>query len=305
MDARIIFAACLQALTTATLAWTEAETNDVVHELVRIYSRRTSDARDDWLKAGNVIDCGPVDGEFEDLPRFEHLAWPTFESLFGYEESTNVSCWSEWTSADRQSAFWGFLAGLTNRNWAVDPPRLIQDAVGILDFCRDFECTNAVPVAKMAMVADGAPMPVRIAAAQTYFKVAGDRLERNDVAANIITNGIGPSGCGAREWSLFREGVYSLCCDALDADCQANITNYVHEGARMLYSNLESPSRAVELDMLLLKAYPMYVMSSNRLVVATTGLSSRSPAQTLVEYFTNITNQLFNAPQPLPVVNGL
>ena len=48
-----------------------------------------------------------------------------------------------------------------------------------------------------------------------------------------------------------------------------------------------------------------YSMSSNRLVIAQKGLSNDRPARSLVEYFSPITNQLINAAQPLPVVDGL
>jgi len=295
----IVITALASVLATSALAWTEAETNSVAHELIRLYGYRTSVERQNWLKAGNVIDCGMVDGVMEELPRFERIAWPTAEDLFGYEMSTNVPGWNEWTSSDRRNAFAKFLSGLANCNWAIVQPLEIEDAVNALELCRGLGCTNTTPVAKKMTMSVSAPMPVRIAAAQLYFELAGDKLERDALAEAIVTNN------HARDTRLLREGVYALQCNALSEDYDLNHTNGVHESARMLYSNLEFPSRAVDLDALLLKIYPTYSMSSNRLVVAQKGLSNNRPARSSVEYFSPITNQLLNATQPLPVVDGL
>ena len=284
---------------SSALAWTEAETNSVVHELIRLYGHRAAVERQNWLKAGNVIDCGLVDGVMEELPRFERIAWPTAEDLFGYEMSTNVPGWNEWSSSDRRNAFGKFISGLTNCNWAVVQQLEIEDAVNALELCRGLGCTNATPVAKEMTMSVDAPMSVRIAAAQLYFELSGNQLERDALTEAIVTNK------HVQDTRLFREGVYALQCNALSEDYDENRTNGVHESARMLYSNLEFPSRAEDLDALLLKIYPTYSMSSNRLVVAQKGLSNNRPARSLVEYFSPITNQLLNAAQPLPVVDGL
>ena len=299
MYAKTIITALVFVLATSALAWTEAETNSVVHELIRLYGNRAAVERQNWLKAGNVIDCGSVDGVMEELPRFERIAWPTAEDLFGYEMSTNVPGWNEWSSSDRRNAFGKFISGLTNCNWAVVQQLEIEDAVNALELCRGLGCTNATPVAKEMTMSVDAPMSVRIAAAQLYFELSGNQLERDALAEAIVTNK------HVQDTRLFREGVYALQCNALSEDYDENRTNGVHESARMLYSNLEFPSRAVDLDALLLKIYPTYSMSSNRLVVAQKGLSNNRPARSLVEYFSPITNQLLNAAQPLPVVDGL
>ena len=299
MYAKTIITALVFVLATSALAWTEAETNSVVHELIRLYGNRAAVERQNWLKAGNVIDCGSVDGVMEELPRFERIAWPTAEDLFGYEMSTNVPGWNEWSSSDRRNAFGKFISGLTNCNWAVVQQLEIEDAVNALELCRGLGCTNATPVAKEMTMSVDAPMSVRIAAAQLYFELSGNQLERDALTEAIVTNK------HVQDTRLFREGVYALQCNALSEDYDENRTNGVHESARMLYSNLEFPSRAVDLDALLLKIYPTYSMSSNRLVVAQKGLSNNRPARSLVEYFSPITNQLLNAAQPLPVVDGL
>ena len=299
MYAKTIITALVFVLATSALAWTEAETNSVVHELIRLYGHRAAVERQNWLKAGNVIDCGLVDGVMEELPRFERIAWPTAEDLFGYEMSTNVPGWNEWSSSDRRNAFGKFISGLTNCNWAVVQQLEIEDAVNALELCRGLGCTNATPVAKEMTMSVDAPMSVRIAAAQLYFELSGNQLERDALTEAIVTNK------HVQDTRLFREGVYALQCNALSEDYDENRTNGVHESARMLYSNLEFPSRAVDLDALLLKIYPTYSMSSNRLVVAQKGLSNNRPARSLVEYFSPITNQLLNAGQPLPVVDGL
>ena len=299
MYAKTIITALVFVLATSALAWTEAETNSVVHELIRLYGHRAAVERQNWLKAGNVIDCGSVDGVMEELPRFERIAWPTAEDLFGYEMSTNVPGWNEWSSSDRRNAFGKFISGLTNCNWAVVQQLEIEDAVNALELCRGLGCTNATPVAKEMTMSVDAPMSVRIAAAQLYFELSGNQLERDALTEAIVTNK------HVQDTRLFREGVYALQCNALSEDYDENRTNGVHESARMLYSNLEFPSRAEDLDALLLKIYPTYSMSSNRLVVAQKGLSNNRPARSLVEYFSPITNRLLNAAQPLPVVDGL
>ena len=305
MCAKKVIVVLVSVLSVSALAWTEAETNSVVHELIRLYGHRIAVERQNWIKAGNVIDCGAVDGVMEELPRFERIAWPTAESLFGYSASTNVPGYGDWTPRDRHCAFWNLLSSLTNCNWSAAQQSEVQDAIGELEICRGLEFTNATSVARELAHSAKTPMPVRVTAVQMFFELSGDRQGRNALSACILTNGIAHTVGDGRDMNLLREGVYALQCDALNGDINLNHTNGVHESARMLYSNLEFPSRAIDLDSLLLKLYPMYIISSNRLAVAQKGLSAKRPTMQLVEYFSPITNLLMNAAQPLPEVDGL
>lgn len=305
MCIKVTVATFVSVIAVSALAWTEAETNSVVRELISLYGRRNVEAIQDWMKAGNVVDFGPLTEEVEELPRFERIAWPTAESLFGYPVSTNIAGWCDWSSDDRRRAFEVFLSSLTNRDWSVAQQSDIRDAVGALELCRGFDMTNATSIAKELTASARVPILLRVSAAQLYFGFSGDRSERNGLVADILTNRIACAGISKWDMNQLREGVYALQCDALNGDIDANLTNGVYESVRMLYSNLDFPSRAEDLDALLLKLYPTYVTSSNRLAVAQKLLSSNIPASHIVEYFSPITNMLMNSAQPLPAVDGL
>ena len=305
MRAKKVIVALVSVLSVSALAWTEAETNSVVHEMIRLYGHRIAVERQNWIKAGNVIDCGMVDGVMEELPQFERIAWPTAESLFGYSASTDVPGYGDWTPVDRHCAFWNMLSSLTNCNWSAAQQSEVQGAVGALEICRGLDFTNSTSVARELAYSAQTPMSVRITAVQLFFELSDDRQERNALAACILTNGIAHPLSVGRDMNVLQEGVYALQCDALNGDINLNHTNGVYESAHILYRNLEFSSRAKDLDSLLLRLYPTYAISSNRLAVARKGLSAKCPAPQLAEYFSPITNQLLNAAQPLPEVEGL
>ena len=78
-------------------------------------------------------------------------------------------------------------------------------------------------------------------------------------------------------------------------------TNLAVHGASALYRGIGRDPRIISLDKLLLKTHPNYQTSSNRLHLALCSLSS-DPADS---YFTNVTNALLNANEPLLWVDGL
>ena len=86
---------CLIALSASALGWTEAETNAVVREMVGIAQRQLESEAS--IGSDNIV--------FPPVPEVE-----TFDDLFLTERQTQLSFWSQWTPAERRTAFENFLA---------------------------------------------------------------------------------------------------------------------------------------------------------------------------------------------------
>lgn len=102
-----------------------------------------------------------------------------------------------------------------------------------------------------------------------------------------------------------RRRVYDAYSNKLGLAYDAGQTNLARNGAVALYHGLSDHVGARSLDALLLRVFPGYAASSNRLRVATLALASDPSEEWTSGYFANITNQLLNATQPLPTVDGL
>lgn len=99
--------------------------------------------------------------------------------------------------------------------------------------------------------------------------------------------------------------MYDAYSNKLGLAYDAGQTNLARSGAVALYHGLSDHVGARSLDVLLLLVFPDYAVSSNRLRVATLALASDPSEEWTSGYFANITNQLLNATQPLPTVDGL
>ena len=88
------------------------------------------------------------------------------------------------------------------------------------------------------------------------------------------------------------------------------VSAVVTNAARAMYENRGTIDHLRAVDLLMLRVWPDYVSSSNRLVVAELAiaqtLGDERPEDALVRnYFAPVTNQLMNAAQPLPEVEAL
>ena len=278
-------------------AWTEAETNAVVRELVAVAALQLES--EESIESDCIIDPPePV--------------VTTYESLFATNRQAQLPYWNQWTPADRKTAFENFLAetsrGVSHEGISADRALL---------FCLDRDFAGALIPARDMLLSTNISADCRSVAASIYTKFAAPTEERTRFVEAIITNKIALVDDHARLlWKYGRNKEREVrsnrvlgLCEALERDYDAGMTNLVVQGASMLYRSVDEPYNAYDLDRLFLKVFPSYATSSNRLEVAMlgmrTGLHSGVVNDAGINVFSPITNQLLNAAQPLPVVGGL
>ena len=292
MTAIIVGAAMLKAQ-----AWTAAETNAVVRELVAIAALQLES--EESIESDCIVDP-------------PEPAVTTYESLFAANWQTQLPYWNQWTSAERRSAFENFLyetsRGVTHTEIPAEKAFL---------FCLDRDFAGAFIPARDMLTATNVSAECRSVAASIYTKFAAPTDERTRFVESLITNKIVFANSraeflwnyGLNKERTVRSNLILGFCEALERDYDAGMTNLVVQGASMLYRCADEPYNAYDMDKLFLKVFPPYSVSSNRLVVAMLGLKPGLNGGVLdesgVNIFSPITNQLLNAVQPLPEVEGL
>lgn len=278
-------------------AWTTAETNAVVRELVSVAALQLES--EESIDGDCIID--PPDPVVT-----------TYESLFATNRQAQLPYWNQWTPADRKTAFENFLAetsrGVSHEGISADRALL---------FCLERDFAGALIPARDMLLSTNVSADCRSVAASVYTKFATPTEERTRFVEAIITNKIVLVDDRARLlWKYgrnkereVRSNLVLGLCEALERDYDAGMTNLVVQGASMLYRSVDEPYNAYHLDQLFLKVFPSYATSSNRLEVAMLGmrpgLRSGVVNDAGINIFSAITNQLLNAAQPLPVVDGL
>ena len=278
-------------------AWTTAETNAVVRELVSVAALQLES--EESIDGDCIID--PPDPVVT-----------TYESLFATNRQAQLPYWNQWTPADRKTAFENFLAetsrGVSHEGISADRALL---------FCLERDFAGALIPARDMLLSTNVSADCRSVAASVYTKFATPTEERTRFVEAIITNQIVLVDDRARLlWKYgrnkereVRSNLVLGLCEALERDYDAGMTNLVVQGASMLYRSVDEPYNAYHLDRLFLKVFPSYATSSNRLEVAMLGmrpgLRSGVVNDAGINIFSAITNQLLNAAQPLPVVDGL
>ena len=278
-------------------AWTTAETNAVVRELVSVAALQLES--EESIDGDCIID--PPDPVVT-----------TYESLFATNRQAQLPYWNQWTPADRKTAFENFLAetsrGVSHEGISADRALL---------FCLERDFAGALIPARDMLLSTNVSADCRSVAASVYTKFAMPTEERTRFVEAIITNKIVLVDDRARLlWKYgrnkereVRSNLVLGLCEALERDYDAGMTNLVVQGASMLYRSVDEPYNAYHLDRLFLKVFPSYATSSNRLEVAMLGmrpgLRSGVVNDAGINIFSAITNQLLNAAQPLPVVDGL
>jgi hypothetical protein len=278
-------------------AWTTAETNAVVRELVSVAALQLES--EESIDGDCIID--PPDPVVT-----------TYESLFATNRQAQLPYWNQWTPADRKTAFENFLAetsrGVSHEGISADRALL---------FCLERDFAGALIPARDMLLSTNVSADCRSVAASVYTKFATPTEERTRFVEAIITNKIVLVDDRARLlWKYgrnkereVRSNLVLGLCEALERDYDAGMTNLVVQGASMLYRSVDEPYNAYHLDRLFLKVFPSYATSSNRLEVAMLGmrpgLRSGVVNDAGINIFSAITNQLLNAAQPLPVVDGL
>lgn len=274
-------------------AWTTAETNAVVRELTEVANRQL-----EW----EAMKLGDDDMVLPPTPPAN-----AFNDLFVSERVSNLPYWGQWTPADRKAAFTNFVeeipAGTASRYGAS-----MMDA---LRFCFRKDYTNSLGLAMAILQSPVASADCKIEAAIAFSSIAPPSEDRNNFAFGIVTNRVTFSNkyvrakwlCSQDRWVV--PAMFSGMCDALSRDYDAGHTNIAQSGAAILYRNLQEQYCAKGLDEMMVKVYPTYVISSNRLAIACAAIDSGEIDVGVKGYFIDVTNQLLNASQPLPVVDGL
>ena len=226
------------------------------------------------------------------------MTFPTYESLFEVDIPEDRTG-HDWTDVEKKDAFERFLAEiprLSQTNSVRDLRFLAETALG---FCRDRDAAHVLDFAEGILASS---CNVGMADAVAIFKAkAIPSVQVNELVEAAITNRLTSyySEVLARDYAVKLRSVH----ESIDG---VVITN----GTKMLVRVGCSGSAARQLDKLLAAVYPEYCGSSNRLALAIRALEDLSDRRnfcdkTVRPYFETITNQLQNAPRPLPDVTAL
>ena len=278
---KILLLAMQISFCARSYAWTEAETNEVGLALASVIALTPEDCE--------LVDYGGNDDEPLDEP------FPTFGSLF--EES--FPCAQDWTPEAKRAAFFHYLDTL---------PSLVTNGVfcgdewyasSALGFCRAKGDSSTLPSALRVIAAVHMPKSCQNEAVGILGKWGQASESMNDCLSSVVTNG----DCLTDHYA--RKNLYYDYCLKLGDAYDAGSTNLARSGAAVLYRGVRNHSGAYCIDALLLRLYPEYAASSNRLHVAMRALSTDPKDEWANGSFIAITNALLNAEQPLPVVEGL
>ena len=279
-----VILATLTASAVATLsAWTEAETNAVGNALAELTA----------LSSGGDEPPLPPDDPTANEPLDE--PYPTFESLF----DADMACASGWTAAEKRAAFFYYLGTITNLVSDGSFTGNVWHADAAFAFCRVKGCSESLPSALGVLVSPNMPPSIELEASHIFGMFAVPSEQMNMAVASMTAN----TNCLKESHS--RANIYADYCGKLAQAYDAGHTNLARTGASILYRNLRGHDGAKSLDVLLQKTFLRYSTSSNRLHLAQIALASDPSEEWTSGYFANITNQLINAAQPLPAVDGL
>lgn len=278
----IAVAVCLTAQ-----AWTEAETNAVVRQLVSM----------------TIPDCDNIEESapagWDESQSFDD-AFPTFDSLFEMTvEPVEKDASQGWTIAEKKAAFDNYLATFPSLQDKGPFSSVGVEEAYVLYFCRDKDYTNALGCAKAVLAATNTPAVCKRAAADIFSKFADASDETLDYIQAVLTN----ANC-LLDYNV-RISFFDSSVERLNAALDRGSTNTARNASSTLLGVLNGDAAGRTLDAFLLRAYEDYGGSSNRLALACSTLSANPQNPVAFAYFTPITNMLLNAEQPLPVVEGL
>lgn len=220
-------------------------------------------------------------------------------------------CWSRdaffdffvtngWTRADCEMAFDKYCVWVSTNDmttFSIDDAAIAKCMVGQ---CEDMNYTNAVdtirtyamnPTALSRSAAISAAVRLGGVDAASAAFIETFATNRMDVSAHDVSYAIG-------EYCDKLKAIDTNDVAAVEVRCGC---------ARFFYVHRANLSCAYALDGLLVHSFPGYAVSSNRLDYALFVLSwsDNNQWRALHDHFAGITNQLLNAEQPLPGVDGL
>ena len=258
-------------------AHTEAETNEMVRLMVETVSEH--DNSDDLISD---------DGESSE----EVDSYASMDGVFSGDFGTG------WTPADRKNAFDAYLMRIANSNNSSLTDIERELAENALRFSSDRFYTNTINAALAICANSNAPCR------EVAWEVVSDRAESspsmNSLVANACTNALLRPSRGS--WSYF---CYSYS-QKLNSAADRGMMDTARDGAKILYPAVNADWVEIPIDTLLVRCFPQYAVSSNRLALANLYLSVNHGGIFPVDiYFADVTNQLHQAAQPLPVVPEL
>lgn len=227
------------------------------------------------------------------------ILYPTMESVFSCQLPSNVSA-SAWSPAERRQAFFDHLDNISKTNVALVSEDYIRTGSYAFLCCDVKGYTNVLPYARRVLHSPHAPC--KGAALTCLLQLAEPAGDVTAIVVDAQTNRVDFSD-EDRNHAL---SGYVQSLNALPEERRQIVTN----AACALYQHRTSIRSLQTLDVALVNAIPDYAESSNRLVVANLALSrvGENPdweGGFVARYFVPITNQLMNAPQPLPEVAAL
>ena len=264
-------------------AWTEAETNAVGQALAELIA----------ISSG----CDDIPLPPDDPSANEPLEepYPSFASLF----SEDLQIAPNWTSEDKRAAFYHYLDSITNMTAGGVFTGNVWHADSAFSFCRIKGDAAVLPHAIGVLVSTNMPAALEVEPCNIFSRFAVPTIQMNEIVETLVSSRDRLRG------PYSRKNIYDSYCEKLGQAFDAGQTNIAMSGGAILYSYLSDHRGASSLDALLLKVYPTYQSSSNRLFVALRALATDPSDEWSNGRFANVTNQLLNAAQPLPIVDGL
>lgn len=282
MCRHIIFSLVIVLQACFGWAWSSAETNAVGCALAELTA----------LSSGCDAPLPPDDPAANE-PLEE--PYPSFPSLF----SEDLQIAPNWTPDDKRAAFFHYLNSIPDMTAGGVFTGNVWYAKSALGFCRVKGDASVLPCALGILASTNVDESLGYEASMIFRRFASPSIQMNAFVESVVAQTNALRGAGTRKC------IYSDYCNKLGIVYDAGQTNVARSGAAALYHGLSDHVGARSLDVLLLRVFPDYAVSSNRLWVATHALASDPNEEWTSGYFTNITNLLMNATQPLPVVDGL
>ena len=224
---------------------------------------------------------------------------PAYVGLFTKYPTNHFG--AAWTPQERQAAFERFISDIPVLSTNGMYRTLVPDGEISLNYCVEHSHSNVLDAALNILRSPHAKC--HATAVGVFGSFARPSAEINSFVEEVLA-GTDPKMDVVRNEVLRN---YARILRTRRTGCLAeDVTNGValvtHAVTRVMYG-------AILVDQLLLDMYPQYAVSSNRLSLADFALSNMQQPSYLIpnthSYFDPITNQLRQAAQPLPEVEGL
>ncbi len=251
----------------------------------------------EMIAMGRMMVCEVLDEhccEVGELPEEVDWVFWTMDGFFDHFVTNG------WTRAMCEASFDRYMDSVSTNNMLTFSAEDRRIAKGALGQCIDMGYTNALDSIRAYALNTSAVD--RISAINAAVRFGGADEAATSFIEAIVTN--------STQFTYDDIGMaIPIYCDKLLAVCTNDVEamSIRYRVARLFYANRLGWRDGTSLDNLFVAAIPGYDYSSNRLSYANHILSwtTNSEWRAMHDHFVSITNQLINASQPLPVVDGL